>query len=217
MNCCGKVICRGCTHAFQSRVTKEKDHKCPFCRTPTPTSYEEIIKRYEKRAAIDDKRAIYNMGVFYSKGLYGLPQNRAKAVKLWHRAGDLGCAEALNNLGNSYKIGYGNVERDETRTRHYYELSAMMGDAGARYNLGVLEGQACNEERAVKHLMIAVKDGNSASLAIIKEMYKGGFATKDDYAKALRSYQAYLDEIRSDQRDEAAAADDDCKYYESVF
>ena len=92
----------------------------------------------------------------------------------------------------------------------------MMGDAGARYNLGILEGQACNEERAVKHLMIAVKDGNTASLAIIKEMYKGGFATKDDYAKALRSYQAYLDEIRSDQRDEAAAADDDCKYYESA-
>ena len=36
---------------------------------------------------------------------------------------------------------------------------------------------------------------------IIKRMYK-------TYAKALRPYQAYLDEIKSDQRDEAAAFDD---------
>ena len=43
-----------------------------------------------------------------------------------------------------------------------------------------------------------------------------GDATKEVYTKALRSYQAYLDEIKSDQRDEAAAADDD-EYYESAF
>ena len=44
-------------------------------------------------------------------------------------------------------------------------------------------------------------------------MYKNGHATKDDYAKALRAHQAYLDEIRSDQRDEAAALDKYFKYY----
>ena len=44
-----------------------------------------------------------------------------------------------------------------------------------------------------------------------------GHATNDDYAKALRSYQAYLDEIKSDQRDMAAAAYDQYKYYESAL
>jgi len=44
-----------------------------------------------------------------------------------------------------------------------------------------------------------------------------GHATKDDYTKALRAYQAYLDKITIDQRDEAAAADDDYKYYESAL
>ena len=39
-----------------------------------------------------------------------------------------------------------------------------------------------------------------------------GHATKEDYAQALRAHQAYMDEIRSDQRDKAAA-DKKYKYY----
>jgi len=31
--------------------------------------------------------------------------------------------------------------------------------------------------------------------------------------KALRSYQTYLGEIKSEQRDKAAATWDDCRYY----
>ena len=50
----------------------------------------------------------------------------------------------------------------------------------------------------------------------IKIMYKNGDASKDDYANALRSYQAYLVEVKSDQRDEAAAFSDEYKYYESA-
>ena len=44
-------------------------------------------------------------------------------------------------------------------------------------------------------------------------MYSKGCATKDDYAKALQAYQAYLSEIKSDDRDKAAAFSDDFKYY----
>jgi len=40
-----------------------------------------------------------------------------------------------------------------------------------------------------------------------------GYATKDDYGRSLRSYQGYLDEIKSDQRDKAAAFRDGYKYY----
>ena len=65
--------------------------------------------------------------------------------------------------------------------------------------------------------MIAAKGGDSNSLRNIRvSLFSCGYidikhncvrryATKDDYAKALRSYQSYLDEIKSGQRDEAAA------------
>ena len=47
-------------------------------------------------------------------------------------------------------------------------------------------------------------------------MYKNGYATKDDYATALHSYQSYLDEIKSDQRDQAVAVVGE-EYYESAL
>ena len=72
-----------------------------------------------------------------------------------------------------------------------------------------------NKDRALKHYMIAARDGSKKSLENIKSLYSNGHATKDDYATALRDYQAYLDEIRSDQRDEAAAYDvEDYGYYD---
>jgi len=53
--------------------------------------------------------------------------------------------------------------------------------------------------------MIAVRSGCGKSLEVIKELYTDGNATKEDYSKALRTYQEYLVEIKSVQRDKAAA------------
>ena len=89
----------------------------------------------------------------------------------------------------------------------------MGGHVKARYNLGCLEANRGNYDRALKHLMIAAGSGYSRSLESIKLMFTHGYATKDDYAKALRVYQANLIEIKSPQRDEAAAFDERYKYY----
>ena len=83
----------------------------------------------------------------------------------------------------------------------------------ARHNLGGLEYQSGNLDRALKHFMIAAGGGYKTSLSAIQEMFKRGVATKEDYAKALRAYQAYLGEIKSVQRNEAAAFSEEYKYY----
>ena len=82
----------------------------------------------------------------------------------------------------------------------------------ARHNLGCFEENAGNYDRVVKHFIIAAGSGCSESLHNIKLLLKKGYATKDDYSKALESYQSYLAEIKSDQRDKAAAAKDSLKY-----
>ena len=94
---------------------------------------------------------------------------------------------------------------DEKKAQYYLELAATRGDAEARYNLGIFEKRAGNLDRALKHFMIGVVMGNTDSLSAFRHLFKVGRATKDDYAKALRAHQSYLDEIKSDQRDEAAA------------
>jgi len=210
--CCGKVICRGCMHAVQSRAVKRKDDVCPFCRTLTPSSNEEMVKRYEKRMEINDPIAIYNLGGFYAQGSYGVRENYVKALELWHRAGELGSADAYCCIGMAYEHGLG-VEVDKKMAKHYWGLAAIKGDVDARCNLGGAEGKVGDMDRALRHYMISTKGGNSDSLEDIKRMYMNGDATKDDYAKALRLYQAYLSEIKSDQRDEAAAFDGYYKYH----
>ena len=48
-------------------------------------------------------------------------------------------------------------------------------------------------------------------------MYTNGKATKEDYTTALRAYQEYLGEIKSVQRDKAAAASERYRYYSSGY
>jgi len=215
MMCCGKVICSGCIYTVQLRAYaagRREDDVCPFCRTSSPSSNEESLNMFEKRTAMDDARAIYNLGCFYMKGKEGLPQNDAKAIELWHQAAEFGDADAYYSIGMSYKDGRG-VEMNEKKAIHYLELAAMRGDVDARNNLGCIEIKTGNIDRALKHWMIAVKGGDSESLKNIKSLYLDGHATKDDYAIALRSYQAYVDDIKSDQRDEAVAFRGEHKYY----
>ena len=215
MSCCGKVICCACVHAFQFRAFKAKKKEkniCPFCRSPPPTTAKDIVQRNRKRMDVNDPVAISSLGAFYARGRYGLPQNIVKALELWHQAGELGHSGAYYNIGVAYQLGDG-VEVDVKKAWHYYELAAMGGVVEARNNLGNFEGEAGNKSRALKHFMIAVEGGNKTSLETIKALYLNGYATKDDYTKSLRAYQAYLDEVKSEQRDEAAAVNEGWKYY----
>ena len=210
-SCCGKVICSGCIYAVKA-MNGNVDQLCPFCRAPCP-SLEEANKQVNKRMEVGDAQAIYNVGCCYAEGRYGFPQDMDKALELWHRAAELSYVSAYFNIGTAYFHGNG-VERDEEKAKYYFELGAIGGDAFARHILGILEGRAGNIERALKHFMIAAGSGYNNSLKMIQRMYKNGHATKDDYANALRAYQAYLKEIKSDDRDKAAAFGDHCKYYE---
>ena len=209
-SCCGKTVCSGCIHAVEIMI---KGYPlCPFCRTPVPKSDEEGIDMLQKRVEVGDAHGIVNFGCYYSGGLYGLARDHDKAVELWHKAGKLGYANAYHNIGNAYYIGR-DVERDGKKADHYYELAAMGGHADARHNLGNSEARAGNWDRAIKHYMIAAGAGQNESVKGIQMLYTNGDATKQDYTKALLAYQEYLEDMRSEQRDQAAVFDDEYKCY----
>ena len=206
--CCGKRICSGCIHAVN---IIDDEEKCPFCRSPAPIE-EEGMKQIQKRVETDDAEAMNGLGYLYWRGSNGLPQDFAKALELWHRAAELGHAGAYNNIGNCYWYGRG-VGMDKKKGKHYCELGAIGGFVGARYLLSNIEKNAGNMDKALKHFMIAVGFGHDGSLKQMKQLFMKGHVTKDEYSKALKSYQAYLGEIKSDQRDAAAAYDEGFKYY----
>jgi len=211
--CCGKFICSGCVHAplYDDRGNEVDNQKCAFCRVPGPDSDEEMIKRTLKRVEVNDPIAIFNRGNHHRDGSYGTKQDHNKALELFNWAGELGYADAYGGIGNAYDCGYG-VGVDKKKAKHYYELAAMAGSVISRHNLGVKELDASNFDRALKHYMIAVASGDSESLPAIKKLYSSGHATKEDYATALQLFQTHLGEIKSAQRDEAAAAYEDQRY-----
>ena len=213
-SCCGKVICNGCTYSpvFDDQGNEVDNQKCPYCRAPFPASTEEASEREKIRVEAGDVIAVYNLGCDYSEGKNGFPQDYKKALELWHRAAELGYTKAYCSIGYLFEHGRG-VERDRKKAKHYFELAAMKGDADARYNLGITAAKEGNWERALKHFMIAVRCGHDDSLEKIKQLYSVGTATKEEYTKALQSYQAYFGEIKSSQRDKAAAHSDRFRYY----
>jgi len=196
-------------------VAKTGSELCPFCRKPSAISDDELVKRYKNRAELNDALASRNLGSFYRLETYGFPQNYAKALELYHRAAELGDSQSYYSIGNAYEFGRG-VDRDEKKAIHYWELAAMEGNVDAIFNLGVIEGKAGNMDRALKHFMNAIVGGYADSLEKVRDLYSWGYATKEDYTKAQQAYQAYVDDIKSDQRDEAAAFKDEFKYYETI-
>ena len=213
--CCGKLICAGCDYApvYDNKGNIVTEKSCPFCRIPPSLSGEETIKRVNRLVEAGNAEAINNLGFYHSLGLYGLSKDSIKALQLWHQAAELGIARAYFNIGTAYDCGRMGVEVDKKKANHYYELAAMKGSAVARHNLGCIEERTGNIERAKKHWMISVRDGYTDSLIAIRKYYSNGLATKEEYTQVLRSYQEYLGEIKSTQRDEAAVFDDKYKYY----
>jgi len=206
MSCCGKEICSGCLCApvYDNQGNEVDNQKCAFCRTPFPYSDEEGVERGTKRVEAGDAQATFNLGCDYLDGTDGYPKDYNKALELFHRAAELSCAEAYLKIGITYYRGEG-VKVDKKKAVYYCELAAIGGCNIARYNLGIEEKKAGNMERALKHHMIAARVGDTNSLKKIQKMYSNGHASKEDYTKALQSYQAYLMEIKSDQRDKAAS------------
>ena len=214
MACCGKQICSGCYYApvYDNQGNKVDNQICPFCRTPHTKTDEEEVRRLETRVEKDDPFAIFNLGCDYRDGTDGRRQDHKMALELYHRAAEHGLSKAFVGIGYAYDHGEG-VEVDKKKAMHYLELAAMGGSVVARYNLGATEDNAGNMDRALRHYIIAAGCGLSKSLERIKALYLRRQATKEDYTKALQSYQTYLGEIKSDLRDEAAAFSDTYRYY----
>ena len=156
----------------------------------------------QKRIDAGDPVAIWHLGTKYCFGQNGLKKDVTRAVELYERAAELGVKQAHYNLGVLYDVGT-DVEKDMDKAIRHYEAAAMSGHDVARYILGCEDYEAGNYDLALQHWMISAKLGHEASLNNVKGFFMNGFATKADYAGALRGYQSAIKEMSSPDREEA--------------
>ena len=199
-SCCMKKICKGCGIAAARRGMTD----CAFCRTPTPGNDAVLLRMVRARVKKKDPEAIHFLGNQYYNGQLGLQKDMEKAVELFTEAAELGSVDALYNLGVAYRRGDG-VQEHKAKGAEFLTKAAMQGHVESRYNLSCDEFQKENYHLAVRHGMIAAKMGYKDSLEMIKTLFKGGAATKEQYAEALKGYQDAVEEMKSHDRDEAKA------------
>ena len=198
--CCGQFICIGCRYC----LTRER---CPFCNAAVPSSNVELKKQLMARIEkYNDPEAINIVGCSYNSGMYDFEINYDTAVTYWRRGSELNSAQAHFNLGTAYRTGRGVDPIDLNQTIHYYQCAAMEGHELARYQLGTVDYNRGKRGRAMRHYMIAARCGHDDSLKKVKEGYRLGLVTKEDFANTLRCFQAEVNEIKSEQRERAKVA-----------
>ena len=199
--CCSQYICNGCFHANQAREVKErlKEHRCPFCRHLWPKTNEDSDKLIIERAKLNDPIALHALGFkCHKRG------DNDGAFQYYSKAVALGDVDAMFNLSVLYRNGEG-VENDKDKERALLEKAAIAGHQRARFNLGCIEMKNGRFERAVKHWIIAANLGEEHSIKTLKDCYKEGHLSKEDFAATLRAHQAAVDAMKSPQREVANA------------
>ncbi len=188
---CSKMICNGCHFANQLREWEQgQRERCAFCREPMPKSQEEGDQIMMKRVKANDPVALSEMG----KGCDDV------AFEYWTKAAQLGHMDAHYNLSVLYREGE-RVEKNEKKEVYHLEEAAIGGHPEARRSLGCHEGNAGRHDIAMRHFIIAAKQGYDEALEEVKKGFQRGYVSKEDYATALRGHQAAVDATKSQQRD----------------
>ena len=168
-SCCSKVICNGCNYANKMReIELRLEQRCPFCRKALPDTKEEADELRKKRIEANDPFAMCSEGMEQrERGDY------IRAFEYFTKAAELGDAQAHSQLANMYLQEHG-VEKDTGKYIHHLEEAAIGGHPSARYALGICEYYGGDEERAVKHFIIAAALGLDASIKKLMEGFKEG-------------------------------------------
>ena len=133
---------------------------------------------------------IRSLGYDYQNGTGGKAKDYAKAMKYARIAADRGNTDAMVDVGNMYRLGYG-VEKNQAEAVKWFRKAAEQGNAGAQYNLGYSyvsgSGIEKNQTEALKWYRKAADQGIAKAQTILGLYYhqKGETAqAKEWYEKA---------------------------------
>jgi TPR repeat protein len=101
--------------------------------------YEDAVRCFARGLQLDPNHASlqFYFGLAYYQGL-GVPgTDYALAISCWRKAAEQGNAEAQNNLGQAYELGYG-TEQDYRQAAYWFRKAAEQNHVTSLFNLGVM-------------------------------------------------------------------------------
>ena len=127
---------------------------------------------------------------------------------MFRRAADLGCAQAIGELGLWSLRGLSDLVPDREKAKEYFEDSAKKGDVHSRHNLAMLLMEEDKYDLAIKHWHLGAVAGHDESMESLWYCFSKGKLSKPDLEKALRAYKAASDEMSSEDRERFDAYQD---------
>ena len=209
---CGKTVCMGCiistakvhrSDGGDEETATEKATTCPYCRSDMAKDDEQYtLEKEMKRANIGNGEAMFRVGGHYFQGMLCLRQDKAEGLKWFHKAVEAGSRMAAYCLGISYANGDG-VEQGIEKALEYFHKSAELGYIHAFSLIGtILMKKGEIEEGMLNYRKAAICGMSDDSLfKALRDGFKCGYITKDEYAFTLRENQAACNEMKSDGRD----------------
>ena len=201
---CGKTVCTGCMISVgaahkrdggNAKTAREKARTCLFCRSDNELYDDQYALEQEmKRANNGNGEAMCRVG--------GLEQDKAEGLKWYHRAVEAGSGSAAYNVGVIYLNGDA-VEKDHERALEYFQKAAELGFIPAFRIIGMILMQKGDIEEAFINLRKAAMCGlsNDYLFSKLRNGFKYGYITKDEYAFTLRENQKACNEMKSDGRE----------------
>jgi len=211
-HCCSTFICLGCVYTSQ---IKHGDNSCPNCRYLAEDDElnhgEEYSKRRMKRLEANDPIALNLMGTKrYREG------DCDAAIEYWSKAAKLGDVDSHHQLGILYwKKGDAVGTDEEEKAVYHFEKAAIGGHPGSRLKLAAHEMITGNQNKAVKHFIIAANLGSDLAMKGLWTHYFEGIITKEDLDATLRAHQAAIDATKSPQREAAAKYLNDTNFFQN--
>ena len=209
--CCGKNICHGCF--YKTCITEvEKNgniikQKCAFCCLPMKSQTPRVLSKSLKKLMNNNNPIAYmSMAEAYARG-DGVMQSDTKSLEMRIRAAELGEAEAYYMIGVYYKEGIV-VGQDQSKMLAYYEVSAKKESIPAHIYLARFHGRNGDMQLCIKHLRVAAGAGDKEAMDTMMGFYKAKELSKEDLTKTLRAFQASIDGMKSKDRDDAKALQD---------
>jgi TPR repeat protein len=102
---------------------------------------------------------------------------------------------------NVARTNYYYVEGDLKKSTFHFEAAAMAGNEVARFNLGAIESESGNMERAFKHWIISASSGYCYAMQNLRTAFEDGLVSIDTIESTLTAYNTSCVEMRSISRD----------------
>jgi len=115
-----------------------------------------------------------------------------QAAELFRQAAEVGNADAMEELGESYRTGEG-VTQSGLEAERWFLRAAVIGNSNAMVSLGGLyllgDGVEQNDKEAAKYFQRATDAGNSAGMYDLASLYEEGRGVPRDANKARQLYE----------------------------